>query len=76
MIAKLYCKVGDYASAQHWLTSYLQEKEDHADAHKLLGQCFEKLNKPDRAITEYQRSLQLNSKQTGLISEGEFYFFK
>lgn len=72
VVAKLYYKVGDFTSAQHWLSSYLTEKEEHADAHKLLGQCYEKLNKPDRAITEYQRSLQLNSKQTGLISEGEW----
>ncbi|XP_052888424.1 E3 SUMO-protein ligase RanBP2 [Anopheles moucheti] len=68
-IARQYFKLSEYASAEHWLSCYLSVQEDSAPAHKLLGQCYEKQKKFDRAITSYQRSLQLDSKQTGLITD-------
>lgn len=68
-IARQYFKLGEYASAEHWLSCFLTVQEDSAPGHKLLGQCYEKQKKIDRAITSYQRSLQLDSKQTGLITE-------
>lgn len=68
-IARQYFRIGEYASAEHWLSCFLSVQEDNAQAHKLLGQCYEKQKKIDRAITAYQRSLQLDSKQTGLITE-------
>uniref|UniRef100_A0A182STJ7 RanBD1 domain-containing protein n=1 Tax=Anopheles maculatus TaxID=74869 RepID=A0A182STJ7_9DIPT len=68
-IARQYFKLNEYASAEHWLSCYLSVQEDSAPAHKLLGQCYEKQKKFDRAITAYQRSLQLDSKQTGLITD-------
>ncbi|XP_050071746.1 E3 SUMO-protein ligase RanBP2 [Anopheles maculipalpis] len=68
-IARQYFKLNEYASAEHWLSCYLSVQEDSAPAHKLLGQCYEKQKKFDRAITSYQRSLQLDSKQTGLITD-------
>ncbi|XP_053692787.1 E3 SUMO-protein ligase RanBP2 [Sabethes cyaneus] len=68
-IARQYFKLGEYASAEHWLSCFLSVQEDSAQAHKLLGQCYEKQKKIDRAITSYQRSLQLDSKQTGLITD-------
>lgn len=68
-IARQYFKLGEFGSAEHWLSCYLSVQEDSPQAHKLLGQCYEKQNKIDRAITSYQRSLQLDSKQTGLITE-------
>ncbi|XP_063709073.1 E3 SUMO-protein ligase RanBP2-like [Culicoides brevitarsis] len=68
-IAKLYFKVGDYQSAQNWVSLYLEVRPSNAGAHKLLGQCYEKLKKPERALQAYQRSLQLEPKQTGLITE-------
>uniref|UniRef100_A0A182PKP1 Uncharacterized protein n=1 Tax=Anopheles epiroticus TaxID=199890 RepID=A0A182PKP1_9DIPT len=68
-IARQYFKLNEYASAEHWLSCYLSVQEDSAPAHKLLGKCYEKQKKFDRAITSYQRSLQLDSKQTGLITD-------
>ncbi|KFB38061.1 AGAP002982-PA-like protein [Anopheles sinensis] len=68
-IARQYFRLNEFASAEHWLSCYLSVQEDSAPAHKLLGQCYEKQRKFDRAITSYQRSLQLDSKQTGLITE-------
>ncbi|XP_052863157.1 E3 SUMO-protein ligase RanBP2 [Anopheles cruzii] len=69
VIARQYFKLNEYASAEHWLSCYLSVQEDSAPAHKLLGQCYEKQRKYDRAVTSYQRSLQLDSKQTGLITD-------
>lgn len=72
-IAKLYFKANEYECAQQWLLRYIGVKDEHSDAHKLLGQCYEKLKKHDRAITSYQRSLQLNSKQKGLIANSKIF---
>lgn len=72
-IAKLYFKVGDYQSAQNWVSLFLEVRNTNAAAHKFLGQCYEKLKKPDRALQAYQRSLQLDPKQTGLITDGNFF---
>uniref|UniRef100_A0A2M4B7Y0 Putative ran-binding protein ranbp1 n=1 Tax=Anopheles marajoara TaxID=58244 RepID=A0A2M4B7Y0_9DIPT len=68
-IARQYFKLNEYGSAEHWLSCYLSVQEDSAPAYKLLGQCYEKQRRYDRAITQYQRSLQLDSKQTGLITD-------
>jgi len=57
--------------AQHYITCYLNFKEDYAPAHKLLGQCYEKLKKYDKALISYQRSLQLEKKQNDLITSGK-----
>ena len=66
-IARLYVKVGEYQSALHYVSLYLSVKEDAAPAHKLQGLCYEKLNKYDKALAAYQRSLQLDPKQPELI---------
>lgn len=70
-IAKLYFKVGDYQSAQNWVSLFLEVRNTNAGAHTFLGQCYEKLKKPERALQAYQRSLQLDPKQAGLITDGE-----
>lgn len=69
-IAKLYYKISEYGVAQHYTSGYLSVKEDNAAAHKLLGQCLQQLNRPEKAIASYKRSLQLDSKQPDLIIEG------
>lgn len=68
-IARQYLKLNEFASAEHWLSCFLSVQEDSAQAHKLLGHCYERQKKIERAITSYQRSLQLDSKQTGLITD-------
>lgn len=68
VIAKLYFRIGEYATARHYLYGYLSVKGDCAAGHKLLGQCYEKLKMPDKAISSYQRSLQLDSKQSDVIT--------
>lgn len=44
-------------------------KEDNDQAHKLLGQCYQRLKKADKALQSFQRSLQLNPKQSDVLAE-------
>jgi hypothetical protein len=37
-----------------------------------MGEVCERLGKTEQAITSYQRSYNLNSKQNDLIKHGEF----
>ncbi|KAJ6635177.1 E3 SUMO-protein ligase RanBP2 [Pseudolycoriella hygida] len=67
-ISKLYFKIGEYTSALQYVSSYLQVKNDSAQAYKLQGECYEKLNKIDKALKSYQQSLQLDSKQHDLVN--------
>lgn len=43
--------------------------DKHPAAHKMLGQCYEKLKRPDKQLKAYQRSLELDKKQTDLLIE-------
>lgn len=55
--------------AEQYLCSYLSVKEDNDQAHKLLGQCYQRQKKPEKALQSFQRSLQLNSKQPDILIE-------
>lgn len=44
-------------------------KNDSPQAHRLQGQCFEKLGKIDKALQAYQISLHLNSAQPELLTD-------
>lgn len=73
----MYFKIGEYTICEHYLINYLKVKEETADAHKLLGQCYQNLKKYDKSLASFQRSLQLDRKQPELIIEGKFegFFF-
>lgn len=43
--------------------------DKHPAAYKMLGQCYEKLKRPDKQLDAYQRSLELDKKQTDLLVE-------
>lgn len=68
-IAKLYFKIGEYKTAEQWISLYLKTNDNCAAAHKFHGQCFEKLKKPEQQLLAYQRSLQLDKKQNDLLIE-------
>lgn len=67
----MYFKIGEYASAQHYVSGYLNSNEASPQAHRLLGDCHSKLKQPQKALLAYQRSYQLDTKQTDLLIEGE-----
>lgn len=66
-VAKLYARIGEHHSALHYVSTYLAVKDDSAQAHRLAGQCHERLKRPAQAIAAYQRSLQLDPKQSDLL---------
>lgn len=68
-IGKLYFKIGEYKIAEHYVSLYLKANDKCAAAHKLHGKCFEKLKKPEQQLLAYQRSLELDKKQTDLLIE-------
>lgn len=47
----------------------MSANDNCAAAHKFLGQCYEKLKKPDKALVAYQRSFELDKKQPDLLIE-------
>lgn len=65
----MYFKIGEYDSAVEYLKRYIMVDDKHPAAHKMLGQCYEKLKRPDKQLEAYQRSLELDKKQTDLLVE-------
>lgn len=68
-IGKLYFKIGDYLTAVNHVSQYLSAVSNNATAYRFLGQCYEKLKKPDKTLAAYQRSLELDKKQSDLLVE-------
>ncbi|KAG4077318.1 hypothetical protein HA402_009719 [Bradysia odoriphaga] len=68
-ISRLYYKLGEFSSALQYVSSYLQVKNDSAQAYRLQGECYEKLNKIDKALKAYQQSLHLEPKQFDLLKQ-------
>lgn len=66
-ISKLYFKLAEFNIALQYVSSYLQVKNDSHQAYRLQGECYEKLNKIDKALKSYQQSLQLEPKQFDLL---------
>lgn len=65
----MYFNIGEYASALDWVQRYLNGNDKNPAAYKLLGQCYEKLKRPDKQLAAYQRSLELDRKQSDLLVE-------
>lgn len=68
-ISILYYNIGEYNKALEYIQRYIQSDDTKASAYKLLGQCYEKLKRPDKQLAAYQRSLELDKKQTELLVE-------
>lgn len=52
-----------------WIQRYIQANDRNPEAYKILGQCYDKLKRPDKQLFAYQRSLELDKKQTDLLIE-------
>lgn len=68
-IANLYFQIGEYSLALEYIQRYIQANDKNSAAFKVLGQCYEKLKRPDKQLHAYQRSLELDKKQTDLLVE-------
>ncbi|XP_030568184.1 E3 SUMO-protein ligase RanBP2 [Drosophila novamexicana] len=69
-VGRLYSKIQEYAKAIEHLNAFLKVNDD-AGAHKLIARCYKQLKNPDyqKAFEHYQRSIQLNPKQSDVINE-------
>jgi tetratricopeptide (TPR) repeat protein len=56
-----------WESAVVYLKRSVKYKEDIAQTHLLMGQCYQNLNKKDDAVREYKRAHQLDPKLEGAI---------
>lgn len=65
----MYYNIGEYTSALEYIQNYLKANDKNPAAFKVLGQCYEKLKRPDKQLAAYQRSLELDKKQPDLLVE-------
>ncbi|XP_049530022.1 E3 SUMO-protein ligase RanBP2 [Anopheles darlingi] len=68
-IARQYFRMNEYGTAEHWVSCFLSLDGKNAQAYKLLGQCYEKQGRIERALTQYQRSLEIEPNQSALITD-------
>uniref|UniRef100_A0A1B0DDN1 Uncharacterized protein n=1 Tax=Phlebotomus papatasi TaxID=29031 RepID=A0A1B0DDN1_PHLPP len=68
-VAKMYYKIGEYPSAQHYVSAYISVKKDNAAAYRLLGKCCMLQKKVENALEAYQKSLQVDAHQPDLVVE-------
>lgn len=69
VIANLYYNIGEYTTALDYVQGYISVDDKSAKAYKVLGQCYEKLKRPDKQLHAYQSSLELDKKQSDLLIE-------
>lgn len=69
VFAKQYFKINEYETAEKHLCAYLSLVKDNQNAFKLMGKIYSKLNKKEKALEAFQKSLQINAKQPDLIVE-------
>ena len=61
-LAKERFSLQDYYGAVHLLEELVEGGRAFADAHHLLGLAYEMLDKPERALAEFERALSLNRR--------------
>ncbi|XP_037075155.1 RANBP2-like and GRIP domain-containing protein 5/6 [Pollicipes pollicipes] len=69
-IARMYHHVGEHRTALEYLDWYLKAKPGAAPAHKLRGQVLAATGDRPAALAAYQRSLELDPHQKGLVMTG------
>lgn len=69
VIAGLYYNIGEYNTALEYIQAYISADDKSAKAYKVLGQCYEKLKRPDKQLYAYSRSMELDKKQNELLIE-------
>uniref|UniRef100_H2Z090 Uncharacterized protein n=1 Tax=Ciona savignyi TaxID=51511 RepID=H2Z090_CIOSA len=64
---KLLFKVEEYNSAAEWILKFTRIYDRDAPAHKLLGECYERLGNVEAALSCFKRSLQIKPIQSELL---------
>ena len=66
--AAAYYMLGDISKAMHDAQLALQNDKKSSKAHFVLANCYNDMNRLDEALTEYNKSIELNG------AEADFYF--
>ena len=61
-LAKERFGLQDYYGAIHLLEDLIERGKAFADAHHLLGVCYELVDQPERALAAFDRALVLNPR--------------
>nr|CAB3265551.1 RANBP2-like and GRIP domain-containing protein 5/6 [Phallusia mammillata] len=64
---QLWHEAGDYQNASQWITKYLRAYDRDPQAHRLLGECYEKLSEYELALKCYKQSLHIKPYQPQLV---------
>ncbi|XP_050545463.1 E3 SUMO-protein ligase RanBP2-like isoform X2 [Daktulosphaira vitifoliae] len=65
--ARMYYKVCEFELAKQYVMTYLSVNENSPEGHRLLGQCYVKLGKKEKAFSEFQKSLTISPNQPELL---------
>ena len=57
------------------MNEFISVRPKAVDAHKLLGQIFEGLNKKDKAIHAYKTAYDLNNGQKDVVLKSKIHLF-
>nr|CAD7394594.1 unnamed protein product [Timema cristinae] len=66
-VAKLYYNIKEWEIARRYVSNYLSVHEGSAEAHKLLGQVYDRQGQKKQALEQFKCSLELNAKQADLV---------
>nr|CAD7443293.1 unnamed protein product [Timema bartmani] len=66
-VAKLYYNIKEWEIARRYVSNYLSVHEGSAEAHKLLGQVYDRQGQKKQALEQFKCSLELNAKQVDLV---------
>ncbi|KAI8430005.1 hypothetical protein MSG28_000452 [Choristoneura fumiferana] len=66
-IGRLYYEVGDNSSCRRYVEQYLNQNNNNAAAHALLGQALQKLGQKEKALEEFETSFTICPSQNSLV---------
>ncbi|XP_050526861.1 uncharacterized protein LOC126897368 isoform X2 [Daktulosphaira vitifoliae] len=65
--ARMYFKISEFKLAEQYLTTYLTVNKNSLEGRRLLGHCYIQLGNKEKAINEFQKSLNINPNQPELL---------
>lgn len=75
-IGRLYYDVGDNSSCRRYVEQYLNQNNNNAAAHALLGQALQKLGQKEKALEEFKTSFTICPSQNSLVLNSKYWFIE
>ncbi|KAB7495494.1 E3 SUMO-protein ligase RanBP2, partial [Armadillidium nasatum] len=66
-VARLYFNVGEYENARRYLAEFISFRPKSPEAHKLMGQIYEKLGQKENSVNSYKTSYSISDTQKDLV---------